>query len=69
MLGRLQLPVTEAIMLFREFSKDVFSDKKWWWQNETFKATKMKDAVKRIVASSGRPTDEPMFDTNGVCKT
>jgi hypothetical protein len=73
MLGRLRLSVDDAIGHYSQFAKHVFSKKKWKGQNRTFKATKLEEAFKRIVTSSGkRRADELMMDPlpqHEICKT
>jgi hypothetical protein len=73
MLGRLRLSVDDAIGHYSQFAKHVFSEKKWKGQDGTFKATKLENAIKKIVTSSGeRQADELMMDPlpeHEICKT
>lgn len=73
MLGRLRLSVDDAITHYSQFAKYVFSEKKWKGQDGTFKATKLEEAIKKIVASSGGwQVDERMKDSlpeHEICKT
>jgi hypothetical protein len=73
MLGRLRLSVDDAIGHYSQFAKHVFSEKKWKGQDGTFKATKLEEAIKTIVTSSGkRQADELMMDPlpeHEICKT
>jgi len=49
MLGRLCMPVSEAILHYRSFSKQVFSSGKKYFGDGKFKASVFEDAVKMIV--------------------
>ncbi|KAG6902390.1 hypothetical protein C0995_000595 [Termitomyces sp. Mi166 len=57
LLGRLCLPVEEAIGVYNEFAGKVFSDTKWAWQDGTFKSSTFEDAVKAIVAQYDESRD------------
>jgi patatin-like phospholipase/acyl hydrolase len=52
MLGRLRLSADDAIEAYRKFAEHVFSEKKWKGRDGTFKASKLEDAIKNIVAES-----------------
>ncbi|KAG5651485.1 hypothetical protein H0H81_008485 [Sphagnurus paluster] len=71
MLGRLGMSVDEAIGAYVEFAKTVFSDRKWFFKNETFKATVLERVIKKIIRDKEEDpearmkTDKPT--TN--CKT
>jgi hypothetical protein len=57
MLGRLGMSVEEAIQAYTEFAKHVFSEKKLFlFRKETYKASKLESAVKKII--KGKLGDE-----------
>ena len=58
MLGRLRMPVGEAIAMYGSLGKEVFSEKKWKTQEGTFKASNLVKAIKRIVAAGPGTRDE-----------
>ncbi|KFY31329.1 hypothetical protein V493_01202, partial [Pseudogymnoascus sp. VKM F-4281 (FW-2241)] len=72
LLGRLRLSVPEAIDSYRVLAKNVFSEKKYWVQDGTFKATNLEMAIKKTIESKlGTGNAEArMFMTETVsCKT
>lgn len=72
MLGRLRLPVDEAIRAYGRFASEVFSDKKNLWEDGSFRASKLEESFKAIIQESGNNPDARMFDprpSNEVCKT
>jgi hypothetical protein len=74
MLGRLRLTVDEAIEQYGEFARHVFSEKKRKGKDGTFKASKLEQAIKKIVESYGvdGSANERMMDprpADTVCKT
>ncbi|KAI5813017.1 acyl transferase/acyl hydrolase/lysophospholipase [Pyronema omphalodes] len=73
MLGRLQMSVADAIAAYSDFSKYVFSERKHLFQEGYYKATKLEEAVKKVVKLYGESWDgeEDMLDTredSQVCK-
>jgi len=48
----LGLSAAEAIQAFENLAGGVFSQKKWNWKDDMFKATKLEKAVKSVVESS-----------------
>ncbi|KAJ7347951.1 FabD/lysophospholipase-like protein, partial [Mycena albidolilacea] len=72
MLGRLRMSVEDAIKVYGELSKDVFSDVKPPGSDGRFKASKLEKAIKQIVRakSASQNPDERLEDTrNNACKT
>jgi hypothetical protein len=74
MLGRLRLTVDQAIDQYNQFAAHVFSNKKRKGKDGTFKASKLEEAIKKVVESYGveHSPDERMMDprpANTVCKT
>ena len=49
MLFRLRMTIDEAIAAYRGLATGVFSDKKWIFQDGTFKATRLEDAIVRVI--------------------
>ncbi|OBT69989.1 hypothetical protein VE03_00561 [Pseudogymnoascus sp. 23342-1-I1] len=70
LLGRLRLSVPEAIDKYRILAAQVFSEKKTWGKDGTFKASNLEKAIKEVVQEKLGPghADERMFTTEG-CKT
>ena len=70
MLGRLRMGVPEAITAYGQLAKHVFSEKKWTFQDGTFKASRLEEAVKQLLEGKGKGPDERMLDEsedgNGV---
>lgn len=58
MLGRLRMPVSEAIAMYARFGKEVFSERKRKTQEGNFKASNLIKAIKRIVATASGTRDE-----------
>lgn len=58
MLGRLGMTVEEALKKYGEFSKDIFYKRKLFWQDGSYKATKLKEAVCKTVQEYGIAEDE-----------
>jgi hypothetical protein len=72
MLGRLRLSVDKAIEAYGRFASEVFSDKKQFWKDGMFKASKLEDAFKSIIQESIGDPNARMLDlrtSNDVCKT
>ena len=74
MLGRLRLTVDQAIDQYSQFAGHVFSKKKRKGKDGTFKASKLEEAIKKVVESYGveKSPNERMMDprpANTVCKT
>jgi hypothetical protein len=70
LLGRLRLSVPEAIDKYRILSAQVFSEKKGFGKDGTFKASNLEKAIKGVVQGKLGPghADERMFINEG-CKT
>ena len=49
MLFRLQMPIDEAIDAYATLAKRVFSKKKWFFQDGTFKASRLESALLDII--------------------
>ena len=72
MLGRLQMSVEDAVKAYGELSEEVFSDVKSKGHDGRFKASKLEEAIKRIVGrhSASQDPDEGIKDTReNACKT
>jgi hypothetical protein len=74
MLGRLRVPIDDAIRKFAKLAKDVFSDKKYISTSGsgTFKSTRMQQALKAIIGEATGDENEGMMDhrlDGGKCKT
>ncbi|KAG5635302.1 hypothetical protein H0H81_011773 [Sphagnurus paluster] len=75
MLGRLKMPIDEAIKAYVELTKDVFSHKKPSRSSKVFKATRLETKMKEIIQSVGLPPDVCMSADEGphcftfVCAT
>jgi hypothetical protein len=73
MLGRLRMSTADAIAAYNHMSGHVFSEKKFFMQDGSFKATKLEEAVKKIIKQYGDLNDEQedMLDKQAntdVCK-
>ncbi|KAG5634305.1 hypothetical protein H0H81_002476, partial [Sphagnurus paluster] len=60
MLGRLGMSVQEAIAAYVRFARTVFSRKKWFFQDGTFKASVLERAIKEIVGRHTGDTEARM---------
>ncbi|KAJ7808425.1 hypothetical protein B0H14DRAFT_3762178 [Mycena olivaceomarginata] len=72
MLGRLRMSVEDAIKVYGELSKDVFSDVKPPWSDGRFKASKLEKVMKQIVRakSASQNLEERLEDSrNNMCKS
>ena len=67
MLFRLQMSVDEAIDAYAALARSVFSEKKWFFQQGTFKASRLEDAIVSIVRvrSNGDPRAVKMLNEGG----
>ncbi|KAG6884535.1 hypothetical protein C0993_010318, partial [Termitomyces sp. T159_Od127] len=61
LLGRLCMSVEDAIGEYVKFAKKVFSERKYMWQDGTFKASALEAAMKEVVARYG---NDPSGDEN-----
>ncbi|KAJ1308664.1 hypothetical protein OPQ81_004357 [Rhizoctonia solani] len=71
MLGRLRMPVNLAIESYADLAKEVFSEKKRF-RSESFKRTKLKGSLRRMILTVTGDPEEPMIDRQqieGRCKT
>jgi hypothetical protein len=72
MLGRLRLSVDEAIKAYVKFAGYVFSEKKSPWKDGTFRASRLVDVLKTIVAESEEKDAEARMldprETEESCK-
>ncbi|KAF8251751.1 FabD/lysophospholipase-like protein, partial [Wilcoxina mikolae CBS 423.85] len=73
MLGRLRMSTEEAITAYADLAKYIFKDKKFKMQDGLFKATRLEEAIQKIVKNYGEHgnPEEEMLDTraDNVCKT
>lgn len=74
MLGRLRMSTEQVLNEYPKLVKNVFSEKKSKGKDGTFKASKLREEVGRIVKAYGNSddTEEAMLDTRQsgiVCKT
>ncbi|CAE6438293.1 unnamed protein product [Rhizoctonia solani] len=58
MLGRLRMPIDEAIKQYTELARKVLSETKHRWQDGMFKATLLEEATKSIVRKYSELNDE-----------
>ncbi|CUA70177.1 hypothetical protein RSOLAG22IIIB_00525 [Rhizoctonia solani] len=71
MLGRLRMPVDLTIKAYASLANDVFSEKKRYGSG-SFKTTKLKDSLGKIIQDATGHPDEPMLErqqTQEQCKT
>ncbi|KAG5634733.1 hypothetical protein H0H81_000956 [Sphagnurus paluster] len=57
MLGRLQMPIDQAIQEYVTLTKRVFSQKKLGCSNQVFKATQLVSAIRHVIESAGLSSD------------
>ena len=62
MLFRLQMSIDEAINAYATLTKRVFSEKKMCFQQGTFKATRLEDAIVSIIRERPTEADEDPRD-------
>ena len=55
LLGKLRLSAGDAIRAYEDFAESVFSDTKGMGHDGIFKASKLEEAVKRVVRASFGP--------------
>ena len=67
MLFRLQMSFDAAIRAYIKLSEHVFSEKKWFFQEGTFKATRLEEAMLTIIQENehGDPKQVPLFNEEG----
>ena len=70
MLFRLQMSIDEAIDAYTTLTRNVFSEKKWFFQEGTFKASRLEDAIVSIVRvrsneTNGDPRAVKMLNEDG----
>lgn len=58
LLGRLGLSAGEAIQLYKRLAERVFSEKKWKFQDGTFKATILEKEIKKVVTEKLGPSQD-----------
>jgi hypothetical protein len=64
----------DAINEYVDLAEYIFGERKWYFQDGMFKATRLKTAIQRIVQKYGEPHDpeEDILDTRtqaeGACK-
>jgi patatin-like phospholipase/acyl hydrolase len=51
MLFRLEMPIDDAIDAYATLARQVFSERKWFFQEGTFKASRLEDAILHIIQS------------------
>ena len=49
MLFRLKMSIVEAIDTYLRLTKQVFSEKKWIFQDGSFKATRLEEAIVQVI--------------------
>ncbi|KAG6875633.1 hypothetical protein C0993_008225, partial [Termitomyces sp. T159_Od127] len=62
MLGRLKMPIDQAIKEYVTLCSRVFSDKKWQSRNEKFKASVFEASMEAMIKSSGLSPDALLQD-------
>jgi len=67
MLFRLQMTIDAAIEAYLKLSEHVFSEKKWFFQEGTFKATRLEEAMLSIIQQNepGNPKQVPLLNNEG----
>ncbi|KDQ55406.1 hypothetical protein JAAARDRAFT_195785 [Jaapia argillacea MUCL 33604] len=70
MLGPVCMSVAHAITTYCQMSEEVFSKTKWKGKDSTFKASKLEDFIKKIVAGRLGDSEAQMLDLscNDPCK-
>ncbi|KAG4433866.1 hypothetical protein IFR05_010652 [Cadophora sp. M221] len=72
LLGRLRLSVPQAIEKYGELSKHVFSEQKRSWQDGKFKASRLEEAIRKVLIDTlgqGRDEERMRGEGIGTCKT
>jgi len=59
MLFRLQMSIDDAIRAYTILARDVFVEKKWCFQEGTFKASRLEDAVLTIIREADKEKEDP----------
>ena len=64
------MSIDEAINAYAALARTVFSEKKWFFQEGTFKATRLEDAIVSIIRvglseADGDPRDVKMLNEDG----
>ena len=57
MLFRLQMSIDEAIDAYATLARSVFSEKKWCFQEGTFKASRLEDTIASIIRIKSNEAD------------
>ncbi|CAE6347231.1 unnamed protein product [Rhizoctonia solani] len=65
MLGRLQMSVHSAIESYADLAIEAFSERKWMG-SATFKTSKLKDSLVKIIRNATGDPDEPMMDDDST---
>jgi hypothetical protein len=67
MLGRLRMTIDECINEYAELGKFVFSDRQGIPHENMFKASKLEEAIKRVIKKQlgNDRADEPLVDPLG----
>jgi len=67
MLFRLQMSIDAAIKAYTQLVEHVFSEKKWFFQEGTFKATRLEEAMVSIIQQreGGDPRQVLFFNKEG----
>jgi len=70
MLFRLQMSIDEAIDTYATLARSVFSEKKWFFQEGTFRASRLEDAIISIIRvrsnkADGDPRAVKMLNEDG----
>ena len=67
MLFRLQMSIDSAIEAYLKLSEHVFSEKKWFFQEGTFKATRLEEATLSMIQRSkgGDPRQVLLLNEQG----
>ncbi|KAG6862908.1 hypothetical protein C0993_000989, partial [Termitomyces sp. T159_Od127] len=62
MLGRLEMPIDQAIKEYVTFCSKVFSNKKWKSRNEKFRASVFEASMEAMIKSSGLSPNAQLRD-------
>ncbi len=57
MLFRLQMSIDEAIDAYVTLARNVFSERKWFFQDGTFKASRLEEAIVSIIRVRSHEVD------------
>ena len=68
MLFRLQMSIDQAISAYADLASYVFSEKKWPHQEGTFKASRLEEAIAKIIGEALRIEKREAIETRMINK-